>query len=67
MAVLLDTNGNAKVTDFGISRFKTKVELVNTHGGAKGTIPYMAPELLGVTDSGYDEKVIRMLVEAVTC
>jgi len=47
--VLLDSNGRAKVCDFGIAKFKDKTFLttVNSHAG---TPSYMAPELFSAGD-----------------
>ena len=42
--VLLDGEGRALVTDFGISRFKGNSTLLSTAHGAAGTPSYMAPE-----------------------
>lgn len=43
--ILIDSEGNAKVADFGIARFKQSTYLNTTHGN--GTPAYMAPELFG--------------------
>jgi eukaryotic-like serine/threonine-protein kinase len=43
--VLLDVNGCAKISDFGLARQQAQTTMVTDHVGA-GTLPYMAPELL---------------------
>ncbi|KAK5312312.1 class II myosin [Exophiala xenobiotica] len=51
--VLLDTNGNAKLGDFGLAAF------ISTHKRLHqpcGTTEYMSPEVLDVSQQGYDEK-----------
>ena len=57
--ILLDSSGYAKVTDFGISRTMALEQeqsgMSQTKGGATGTLPFMAPELL--YGSRYNEKV----------
>ncbi|KXZ48843.1 hypothetical protein GPECTOR_25g428 [Gonium pectorale] len=44
--VLLSTDGRAKISDFGLARFKLQSFLASTRNFAAGTIPYMAPETL---------------------
>ncbi|OHT05223.1 TKL family protein kinase [Tritrichomonas foetus] len=51
--VLLDSNGNAKICDFGFSRQTNKDQLMTQN---VGTPHWMAPELLGGSIS-YDEKI----------
>ncbi|CAM9316537.1 unnamed protein product [Scytosiphon promiscuus] len=43
--VLMFDNGRLKLCDFGLSKVKT--ESSKTGGGAAGTVPWMAPEVLG--------------------
>lgn len=52
--ILLDTNGFAKVCDFGLSRFASADNMVYTQN--IGTPHWMAPEILGGA-SNYNEKV----------
>ncbi|KAG2489312.1 hypothetical protein HYH03_012144 [Edaphochlamys debaryana] len=44
--VLLDGAGRAKISDFGLARFKLQSYLASTKHFAAGTIPFMAPETL---------------------
>ena len=54
--ILLDSNNQAKLSDFGLCTFMKKDDETMNHSQAAGTIKYMAPELLqGRTD--YNEKV----------
>ena len=52
--VLIDKDGNAKICDFGFSRYKTKDEETMTQN--VGTPHWMAPELLGGSTT-YNEKI----------
>lgn len=52
--VLLDSDGNAKICDFGFSKKTTKKEELMTQN--VGTPHWMAPELLGGATT-YDEKI----------
>lgn len=52
--ILIDEKGNAKISDFGFSRFKTNDDDTMTKN--IGTPHWMAPELLGGS-STYDEKI----------
>ncbi|OHT15260.1 TKL family protein kinase [Tritrichomonas foetus] len=52
--VLLDSEGRAKICDFGFSRYKTKDEETMTQN--VGTPHWMAPELLGGSTT-YNEKI----------
>lgn len=45
--ILLDSEGNAKIGDFGLARVKYKTYLSSQHLDA-GTICYMAPESFDV-------------------
>jgi len=51
--ILLDRDGNAKLSDFGLSRMKPTGEYKMT--GKTGTLRYMAPEVL--LEKSYDSKV----------
>jgi hypothetical protein len=44
--VLLDHNGRAKISDFGLARQHQDTSILMTEHVAAGTLPYMAPELL---------------------
>ncbi|KAG2449117.1 hypothetical protein HYH02_005865 [Chlamydomonas schloesseri] len=54
--VLLDAAGRAKISDFGLARFKMQSYLVSTKNFAAGTIPYMPPETFNSTVVGISEK-----------
>ncbi|KAG2444589.1 hypothetical protein HXX76_001334 [Chlamydomonas incerta] len=54
--VLLDTAGRAKISDFGLARFKMASYLASTKNFAAGTLPYMAPETFSTKLDGISEK-----------
>ncbi|KAG2444604.1 hypothetical protein HXX76_001348 [Chlamydomonas incerta] len=54
--VLLDAAGRAKISDFGLARFKMQSYLVSTKNFAAGTLPYMAPEAFRDKLHGISEK-----------
>ena len=49
--IMLDDKGNAKITDFGLSKMNSKFQLLKE---PFGSLVYMAPEILN--DEGYGEK-----------
>ncbi|KAG2489311.1 hypothetical protein HYH03_012143 [Edaphochlamys debaryana] len=54
--VLLDGAGRAKISDFGLARFKVQSYLVSTKNFAAGTLPFMAPEVFRDKLHGISEK-----------
>ncbi|PNF15781.1 hypothetical protein B7P43_G10419 [Cryptotermes secundus] len=51
--ILLDLHGHAVLTDFGLSRMFLPNEWRKTYSRC-GTLKYMAPEVIVVSDAGYD-------------
>lgn len=49
--VLLGLNGSIKLTDFGMSRAKDRAQAKTAPGFVKGTLSYMAPEILAAEDA----------------
>jgi serine/threonine-protein kinase len=48
--ILLDAEGEPLVSDFGLAKFLNVSDELTTTGNMLGTLPYMAPELLGGQD-----------------
>ncbi len=56
--ILVDHLGNCKISDFGISKRVDQLEAARAHTGMKGTVFWMAPEVVSPPKSGgYDVKV----------
>lgn len=53
--ILLDKDGLAKISDFGLARFKYH-SYINTKAPDAGTLAYMAPECYGATDANLTDK-----------
>lgn len=61
--ILITTQGNIKITDFGIARMGTGTKLTE-HGGVVGTIDYVSPEYLerGQVDARSDIYAMGVIV-----
>jgi serine/threonine protein kinase len=56
--ILVDFSGTCKISDFGISKKASEMTRVGkAYTSLKGTIYWMAPEVLSSTGEGYDVKV----------
>ncbi|KAK0478230.1 kinase-like domain-containing protein [Armillaria novae-zelandiae] len=55
--ILVDHLGNCKISDFGISKRVDQLEAAYAYTGMKGTVFWMAPEVVSPSGGGYDVKV----------
>ncbi|KAF8350135.1 kinase-like domain-containing protein [Amanita rubescens] len=55
--ILLDPAGVCKISDFGISKKVDDLQNIRAFTNMKGTIQWMAPEILDTKKAGYDAKV----------
>lgn len=55
--ILLDPAGVCKISDFGISKKVDDLQNIRAFTNMKGTIQWMAPEILVTKKAGYDAKV----------
>lgn len=55
--ILVEPIGVCKISDFGISKRVDDIHSPRAHTFMKGTVQYMAPEILGSKEKGYDGKV----------
>ncbi|KAF8641217.1 hypothetical protein AX17_000851 [Amanita inopinata Kibby_2008] len=55
--ILLEPSGICKISDFGISKKVQNIQNIRAFTGMKGTIYWMAPEILDPKKAGYDVKV----------
>ncbi|KAF9044636.1 kinase-like protein [Hymenopellis radicata] len=54
--ILVEQNGICKISDFGVSKRADELD-ARAHTAMKGTIYWMAPEVVDTQKSGYDSKV----------
>lgn len=55
--ILVEPIGVCKISDFGISKRVGDMYNAKIHTLMKGTVHYMAPEILGSNEKGYDGKI----------
>ncbi|PBK77479.1 kinase-like protein [Armillaria solidipes] len=55
--ILVDHLGICKISDFGISKRVDQLEAARANTGMKGTVFWMAPEVVSPKSGGYDVKV----------
>ncbi|PFH50806.1 hypothetical protein AMATHDRAFT_3654 [Amanita thiersii Skay4041] len=55
--ILVEASGICKISDFGISKKVEDIQNIRAYTGMKGTVYWMAPEVLDSKKVGYDVKV----------
>ncbi|KAF5356178.1 hypothetical protein D9756_004098 [Leucocoprinus leucothites] len=55
--ILVGPTGVCKISEFGIAKRAEDIYKAKCHTLMRGTIHYMAPEMLGATEKGYDGKI----------
>lgn len=55
--ILVEPTGVCKISDFGISKRADDMYSPRAHTLMRGTVQYMAPEILGSKEKGYDGKI----------
>ncbi|KAF9455107.1 Pkinase-domain-containing protein [Macrolepiota fuliginosa MF-IS2] len=55
--ILVEPIGVCKISDFGISKMVEDIHSPRAHTLMRGTVNYMAPEILGSKEKGYDGKI----------